>query len=83
MDSRNHKGAVKLGDQRIDLEISTISLLDNLLKVLGQRFKSAAPIKLIYRLEDNDVIVVNDVNDLRKDYMYFALNVNQELPKRN
>jgi len=29
------------------------------------------------------VIVVNNVNDLRKDHLYYALNVNQEIPKRN
>jgi hypothetical protein len=33
-------------------------------------------------MEDNDPVVVTDVKDLREGFLYYALNVNEELPKK-
>jgi hypothetical protein len=37
---------------------------------------------MLYTMEDNDAIVVTDVKDLREGFLYYALTVNEELPKR-
>ena len=74
--------SVKLGDKEYDLEISSISSMKNLLWVIGKKFETTAPIKSLYLLEDGDIVLVNDVKDLREDFVYNSLTVNEELPKK-
>ena len=74
--------SVKLGEKRIDLEISSITSMESLLNVIGTNFEIAVPIKTVYRLEDNDIIKVTDVKNLREGFLYYALTVNEELPKK-
>jgi hypothetical protein len=73
--------SVKLGDKRIHLEISSISSTESLLSVIGKKYEIAAPIKTIYRLQDNDIVLVTDVKGLREGFLYCALTINEDLPK--
>ena len=74
--------SVKRGDTRIHLDISSISSMKNLLWVIGERFETAAPIKTVYRLEDGDVVLPFDVRALREGFLYYAITLDEELPKK-
>ncbi len=45
-------------------------------------YLNPAPIKLLYRLRDENPIVIADVKDLREGLLYYILTVNEELPKK-
>ena len=74
--------SVKLGEKEFDLEISSITSMESLLGVIRKKFEIAAPIKTVYRLRENNIVMVNDVKDLQKGFLYYALTVNEELPKK-
>jgi hypothetical protein len=56
--------------------------LEMLIHAVGKKIKVPQPIKLLYTMEDNDAIIVTDVKDLREGFLYYALTVNEELPKK-
>ena len=74
--------SIKLGEKRIHLEISCISSMESLLSVIGKKFEIAVPIKTLFLLEDNDIVVVTDVKDLREGFLYHALTHYQALPQK-
>ena len=81
-ETRKKHISVKLGDKEYDLEISSISSMKNLLWVIGKKFETTAPIKSLYLLEDGDIVLVNNVKDLRNGFSYNSLTINEELPKK-
>ena len=74
--------SIKYKDQEFDLEVSTILSLSALIQAVSEKFQIPQPIKLLYRLSDENPIVVTDVKDLRKGFLYYALTVNEELPRK-
>ncbi|KAJ8323887.1 hypothetical protein O5D80_007118 [Batrachochytrium dendrobatidis] len=53
------------------------------IKYKGRAFDlEPVPFKMLYRFADNDFIVVTDVKNLRDGFLYYALTVNEELPKK-
>lgn len=80
--SKKEHISVKYKGQRYALEVSSIQSLDMLILEVSKKIKIPQPIKLLYTMEDNDPVVVTDVKDLREGFLYYALNVNEELPKK-
>jgi hypothetical protein len=74
--------SVKYMDQRYALEVSSIQSLEMLIQAVSKKIQIPQPIKLLYTIEDNDPIVVTDVKDLREGFLYYALTVNEELPRK-
>ena len=72
----------KYKDQRYALEVSRIESLEMLIHAVSKKIQIPQPIQLLYTVEDNDLIVVTDVKDLREGCLYYALTVNEELPKK-
>ncbi|KAI8892208.1 hypothetical protein BC833DRAFT_612386 [Globomyces pollinis-pini] len=72
----------KYKDQRYSLEVSSIRSLEALIQAVSEKVQIPQPIKLLYTIEDNDTIIVTDVKDLREGRLYYALTVNEELPKK-
>jgi uncharacterized protein YsxB (DUF464 family) len=61
---------------------SSIQSLEMLIQAVSKKIQIPQPIKLLYTIEDNDPIVVTDVKDLREGFLYYALTVNEELPRK-
>ena len=74
--------SVKYMDQRSVLEVSSIQSLEMLIQAVSKKIQIPQPIKLLYTIEDNDPIVVTDVKDLCEGLLYYALTVNEELPRK-
>ena len=74
--------SVKHADQRYAIEVSSMQSLEMLIHAVGKKIQVPQPIKLLYTMEDNDAIIVTDVKDLREGFLYYALTVNEELPKK-
>jgi hypothetical protein len=74
--------SLKYKEQRYDMEVSTIQSLELLLQAVEKKLQIPQTIDMLYRIEDGDFIVVTDVKDLREGCLYFALTVNEELPKK-
>jgi hypothetical protein len=72
----------KYKEQRYALEVSSIQSLKMLIQAVSNKIQIPQPIRLLYIMEDNDPIVVTDVKDLREGFLYYALTVNEELPKK-
>ncbi|KAJ3267646.1 hypothetical protein HDV01_004585 [Terramyces sp. JEL0728] len=73
---------VKHRDDKFDLEVSTLLSLSDLIQAVQNKFNVPAPIKSIFRLRDGNPVIVTDVKDLRADFLYYVLTVNEELPKK-
>ncbi|KAI8903034.1 hypothetical protein EDD86DRAFT_251905 [Gorgonomyces haynaldii] len=70
-------------DQRIAIEVSTLSSMDELLEELQQKLNLAPPLqKLLYMIEDGEFVLVKDVKDLRAGLLHYVLTVNEQLPKK-
>ncbi|KAI8895184.1 hypothetical protein BC833DRAFT_615631 [Globomyces pollinis-pini] len=68
--------SIQYKDQRYDLEVSSYKSMSNVIS-------SPVPFKMLYRLaEDGSVYQLKNVKDLREGYLYYALTVNEELPKK-
>lgn len=74
--------SIKYKDQRYALEVASIHSLEMLIQAVSKKIQISQPIKLLYIIEDNDTIIVTDVKDLREGFLYYALTVNEELPKK-
>jgi hypothetical protein len=72
----------KYKEKRYDLEVSTIQSMEMLFQAVEKKVQIPLPISKLYRIDDDDPIVVTDVNDLRDGCLYYALTVNEELPKK-
>eukprot|EP00842_Homolaphlyctis_polyrhiza_P006843 jgi/Hompol1/748/HPOL_005401-RA len=57
--------------------------MDELILKVQLKSKLPQPIqKLLYTMEDGDTVVVTDIQDLREGQLYYALTVNEQLPKK-
>ena len=74
--------SVKYKEKEFDLEVSGLKSLPALIRAVEEKFKNSVPIKLLYRLRDEIPIVVTDITDLREGFLYYALTVNEEIPKK-
>ena len=67
---------VKLEGKLIVLEISSITSMVSLLGVIGKKFGTVVQIKRVYGL-NNDIVLVTDVDDLRKGFLYYAQTIDK------
>ncbi|KAI8896971.1 hypothetical protein BC833DRAFT_595422 [Globomyces pollinis-pini] len=73
---------LKYDEDRYVLEVSSIQCMETLKKAVSEKIRVPHPIKCLYLRKDNYIIVVTDVKDLQEGYLYYALTVNDELPKK-
>ena len=74
---------VKHKDQRHALEVSTIHSWEKLIQTIGRKIQIPQPIKLLYTMEGDEPVLVTDVKALRGGLLYYALTVNEDLPKKD
>ncbi|KAK5664695.1 hypothetical protein QVD99_008243 [Batrachochytrium dendrobatidis] len=74
--------SIKYKGRAFDLEVSSMQSLSEVISTADSFFSQPVPFKMLYRFADNDFIVVTDVKNLRDGFLYYALTVNEELPKK-
>ncbi|KAJ2994146.1 hypothetical protein HDV02_001843 [Globomyces sp. JEL0801] len=75
--------SIQYKDQRYDLEVSSYKSMSKVISSVDSLFLQPVPFKMLYRLaEDGSVYQLKNVKDLREGYLYYALTVNEELPKK-
>ena len=80
--SKKEHISVKYKEKEFDLEVSGLKSLPALIMAVEEKFNNPVPIKSLYRLRDENPIVITDVKDLREGFLYYALTVNEEIPKK-
>jgi uncharacterized ubiquitin-like protein YukD len=75
--------SIKYKDQRYDLEVSSYKSISEVISSVDSLFSQPVPFKMLYRLaEDGSIHQLKNVKDLREGFLYYALTVNEELPRK-
>jgi uncharacterized ubiquitin-like protein YukD len=75
--------SIKYKEETYDLEVSSNKSISEVISSVDSLFSQPVPFKMLYRLaEDGSIHQLKNVKDLREGYLYYALTVNEELPKK-
>jgi uncharacterized ubiquitin-like protein YukD len=74
--------SVKYKEETFDLEVSTMKSMHEVITSVDTLFSHPVPFKILYRIADGQVHHLKDPKDLREGFLYYALTVNEELPRK-
>ena len=74
--------SIKYKEETYDLEVSSYKSMSEVISSVDLLFSQPVPFKMLYRrAEDGSVHQLKNVKDLREGFLYYAITVNEELPK--